>query len=307
VVDLVSVFTSTHGAPGHVYLTGASEGGIVTTLAVEQYPGVFDGGLAACGPIGDWNLQIDYFGDFRVLFDYFFPGLIPGSPTEIPDEVIDNFEDLYTNIIRPVVFAPSNQHLLDQLLKTAKVPFDKNDPTTIETSIHDGLWYDVFATNDASQKLGGQPFDNLKRIYLGSDHDLILNIMVERVSADPAATAEIAAHYQTTGILSRPLVTLHTTKDQQVPYRHEILYNRKVRDEGDAALHKNIPVFRYGHCNFKPVDVVRAFARLVRMATGQSISVQSAVDSQRSSSVTNVVTRQQPTILEPEQSTGQNR
>ena len=275
VVDLVSVFTSAHGAPGHVYLTGASEGGIVTALAIEQYPAVFDGGLAACGPIGDWNRQIDYFGDFRVLFDYFFPGLIPGSPTEIPEEVINNFDDLYTNMIRPVVFAPANRHLLDQLLKTAKVPYDKNDPTTIETSIHDALWYDVFATNDATLKLGGQPFDNMKRIYFGSDNDLRLNIRVERVSADAAATAEIAAHYQTTGALSRPLVTLHTTKDQQVPYVHEILYQRKVRATGSTPLHKNIPVFRYGHCNFKPIDVVRAFARLVNLATGQSISLQS--------------------------------
>jgi len=55
VVDLVGVFGGAHGAPGHVFLTGASEGGIVTALAIEQYPDVFDGGLATCGPIGDWS------------------------------------------------------------------------------------------------------------------------------------------------------------------------------------------------------------------------------------------------------------
>jgi hypothetical protein len=29
------------------------------------------GGLAICGPIGDFGQQINYWGDFRALYDYF--------------------------------------------------------------------------------------------------------------------------------------------------------------------------------------------------------------------------------------------
>ena len=65
-------------------MTGVSEGGLITALAIEQRPDVFDGGLSTCGPIGDFSQQINYFGDFRVLFDYFFPGVMPGSPISIP-------------------------------------------------------------------------------------------------------------------------------------------------------------------------------------------------------------------------------
>ena len=62
-------------APLHVYLVGASEGGLVTALALEKYP-MLSGGLAACGPVGDFRKQIDYFGDFLVLFNYFFPNVL---------------------------------------------------------------------------------------------------------------------------------------------------------------------------------------------------------------------------------------
>ena len=44
-------------------------------------------------------------------------------------------------------------------------------------------WYNVFATNDGIEKLGGQPFDNGWRWYTGSSDDLRLNIGVK-----PAAT-----------------------------------------------------------------------------------------------------------------------
>ena len=63
--DLVDIFKAKNSGTHHVYLTGASEGGLVTTLAVERFPTVFSGGLATCGPIGDFRKQINYWGDFR--------------------------------------------------------------------------------------------------------------------------------------------------------------------------------------------------------------------------------------------------
>jgi anti-sigma factor RsiW len=66
----------------------------------------------------------------------------------------------------------------------------------------------VFAINDAIVKLGGQLFDNARRLYLGSSNDLRLNLRVKRLSADAAALAEMAAPYDTTGVLARPLVIL---------------------------------------------------------------------------------------------------
>ena len=51
---------------------------------------------------------------------------------------------------------------------------------------------------------------------------------MQRFSADQAALDEIAAHYQTTGHLSVPLVTLHTTGDPLVLYWHATFYRGKT-------------------------------------------------------------------------------
>ena len=71
----------------------------------------------------------------------------------------------------------------------------------------------------------------------------------------------MAARYDTTGVLQRPLVTLHTLRDQQVPYRHEQLYALKTLASGAfLTRHVNIPVDRFEHCNFTPDEVLSAFA-----------------------------------------------
>ena len=70
--DLLALVTKAKtylkSSPGHVYMTGGSQGGLITTLAVERYPGVFTGGgLAACGPIGSYRRQLRYVADFRAV------------------------------------------------------------------------------------------------------------------------------------------------------------------------------------------------------------------------------------------------
>jgi pimeloyl-ACP methyl ester carboxylesterase len=262
-VDLVNIFIIAHGAPSHVYLAGVSEGGLITTLAIEQYSNVFDGGLASCGPIGDFREQINYFGHFRVVFDYFFPGLIPGSPIDIPPSLIDNWDSHYATIIKPAVLDPANADAVTQLLHVTGAAFDPSDPATKEASIDDLLWYNIFATNDAMIKLGGQPFDNQAYLYTGSSNDAQLNLSVQRFSASPSALAELEAYYQTTGQLTAPLVTLHTTLDPITPYWHETLYRGKVIVNDNIAKHDHTPITRYGHCNFTTTEVLGAFVLLV--------------------------------------------
>jgi hypothetical protein len=114
---------------------------------------------------------------------------------------------------------------------------------------------------DAAATLGGVPFDNVGRPYTGSNNDLLLNLFVPRVSADPAAIAAMTTAYRTTGVLQRPLITLHTLRDQQVPYIHEQLYALKTLASGSyLTRHLNIPIDRFEHCNFTPDEVLVSFA-----------------------------------------------
>jgi hypothetical protein len=267
VKELVAYFESRYREPDHVYLTGASEGGLVATLAVEQAPDVFSGGLATCGPVGDFRRQIDYLGDFRVLFDYFFPGVIPGNAIDPPSISQQDWENVYVPSITAALAAQPAR--LDTLLRVAHAPFDPNEPQTrIETAIG-VLWYNLFATTDAQQKLGGNPYDNSRRLYLGSGNDFRLNLLVDRFHADPGALAAIEDGYQTSGRLDAPLVTLHTTADPIVPYWHEPLYTLKALPSG--LLHTNLPVFRYGHCSFRAEDALVGLGLLVLKVEGREL------------------------------------
>lgn len=268
-VDLVDVFSNTYGSPVRVYLVGISEGGLITTLAVERYPDVFDGGLAACGPIGDFQKQLNYIGDFRVLFDYFFPGVLPGSTIEIPQELVDNWDDVYVTAIMDAISADPDAR--ERLLRVASVPADSTDPVTVDAAVLHLLWFAVHAGNDAFEKLGGQPLDNTGRRYHGGGRNSSLNRAVERFPADLAALDELKLHYRTSGILACPLVTLHTTDDPITPFWHEHLYRRKAFQAGAQPFLVNVTVDRYGHCNFTVVDLLVGFSVLVWEVTGEEL------------------------------------
>jgi hypothetical protein len=195
---------------------------------------------------------------------------MPGTPASIPQEAIDDWPRLWEETIKPVVFAPANAVTLLQLLRTARAPFITSNPATIETTVHDALWYSVFATNDITLKIHGQPFDNIGRWYSGSSNDSLLNREVERVMADPAALMAIDAGLQTSGHVTVPLVTLHTTLDQQVGFVQELYYGAKVLREGDPHRRIFYPVFRYGHCNFTPWEALLSFAILVSKVSGSA-------------------------------------
>ncbi|MBI5015162.1 MAG: prolyl oligopeptidase family serine peptidase [Deltaproteobacteria bacterium] len=264
IVHLVHYFTTSQGQPRRVLLVGASEGGLATALAVEQYPEVFAGGLATCGPVGDFRSQLNHVGDFRVVFDYFFPRLLPGSPVSVPAELMANWETNYAPLIATAI--ATRPHATEQLLRVTRAPVDPADPASAAETVLGILWYNVFATNDAIARLGGQPYDNSRRLYLGSDNDFLLNLVVPRFRANPLALAAIQSGFLTSGRLSSPLVTVHTTGDPIVPYGQEPLYTLKTILAGSARRHVELPVFRYGHCNFEADEVLTAFKLLAYLA-----------------------------------------
>jgi pimeloyl-ACP methyl ester carboxylesterase len=60
-----------------VLIVGASEGALIATMLLERFPQIYAGGMAIAGPLAGMPYQIKYLGDFRVVYDYFFPGLLP--------------------------------------------------------------------------------------------------------------------------------------------------------------------------------------------------------------------------------------
>lgn len=262
VAELLEAFPAAAGqSASRTYLLGASEGGIVATLFAERRPDLIDGALALCGPIGDFTAQVDYVGDFRVLFDYFFPNVLPGQPTQIPAELIAGWDTVYVPRVRAALTAsPSAAY---QLIKTSGAAIEPGNSSTVESTTVGLLWYSVFGTNDAAAKLGGNPYGNIGRWYGGSTNDFLLNLRVKRVARHPTAALALIA-YQTSGDPGVPVVTLHTTGDPIIPFWHERIYALKSGGSVPA-----IAIGRYGHCSFTPGEVVNAFGRLRQMTTGQ--------------------------------------
>lgn len=268
VLDLVNLYRAEQGAPTKVYLTGASEGGLITALLAEQHPEAFSGALAVCGPVGDFAYQMEYLGDARAAFQYFFPELIPGDPFRPAPELAAGWDDYYAATVKPALLAPANRKKLKQWVKAAKLPFDpKKSLSTMEDAARQVLGYAVMDMEDARETLGGMPFGNLDRQYKGA----ALNREVPRAAADAAALAEMRANYDTGGRPGIPLITVHTSLDPQVPYRHEKLYLGKTRKSGSyPKQHFNIRVDRYGHCKLSRDEVLLSFAALMLYADDAS-------------------------------------
>ncbi|MPZ20965.1 MAG: hypothetical protein GEV06_24140 [Luteitalea sp.] len=258
--DLVRLFHQRVGEPRRTYATGGSEGGLVATLLAERSPELFTGALAACGPIGGFRFQINYFVDFRALFDYFFPGVLVGSPIDIPAGEITAWLDgsLPAQVRARLEQGPARAL---ELMKVSRAPHDPDNFETVTSTALSVLAYNVLATNDARAKLGGNPFDNRARWYSGSSNDARLNRGVRRFAADPAAI-EALRQYETSGRLSIPLVTMHTTGDDTVPFTHEVLYSFKLQ-LADRGAFIPLPTLRYGHCDFTVPEVLTAFAVLL--------------------------------------------
>ena len=266
IANLAHIFALKKGIPSKIFMVGASEGGIITALSVEQRPDLFAGGVAACGPVGSFRLNIDYFGDARATFEYFFPGVIPGDPFDPPPALVHGWAEYYENTVKPILLHPANRARFNQWVQVANLPFDETDYlATAEVSAQDVLRYAVVNLADAADTLGGFPFGNQTRWYTGSQNDILLNLLVPRVAADPAALLEMRTEYLTSGVLERPLITLHTLKDQQVPYVHEEIYKLKTLASGSfLTRHLNIPIDRFEHCNFTSDEALFAFVVLLQ-------------------------------------------
>ncbi len=249
--------------PTRIFLVGVSEGALVAALTVEQHPRTFTGAMAVCGPIGNFQSQIDYFADFRVVFDFFFPSVLPGTAIDIPVELRQQWLSVYVPAVVEALAA--DPEATAQLLAVTGAPTDAADPTTVGATVTGILWYNVFGTADARDRLGGLAYDNVDRVYQGSSDDDALNQGVARFSAD-AAARDAVGRFETTARFEVPMVTQHTTGDPIVPVQQQALFGEKAAAEGTSALLDQTEIDRYGHCTFTAGELLAGFSQLTERA-----------------------------------------
>ncbi len=257
--QLIGLFTSKLGRPRNTYIIGHSLGGMVTLMAAEKNPGLFAGAMPMCSLVGGSRLETDYIGHVRVLFDYFYPGIIPGAPTAPPPDV--DFNDLVPAIIGAIFFNPAPAFELAGV-DQASIAFI--DFPELLTAILTALFFNFEATNDLVERAHGHSvFDNTATVYAGSLDDAALNAGVERIASTPDADNTLKHWYQPDGKLSLPVLTLHTTRDPLVPLFHEPVYAAIVDAAGKSDLLVQRVIDRFGHCTFTLAEQIDAFQDLV--------------------------------------------
>ena len=83
--QLRGVFASHFGQPRRTYLISSSLGGAMALRLAEENVNHYDGVMPTCGIVGGMPMVIDYFFTVRVLFDYFYPGVVPETPVSEMD------------------------------------------------------------------------------------------------------------------------------------------------------------------------------------------------------------------------------
>jgi len=268
---LLPLFRSSFGSPGSVYVIGHSMGGLIAVMLAEKHHGKYDGVLPICGAIGGAVMGSDYLTDVRILFDAYYPGVIPGSALDIPEGI-----DVMADVLSPAITA-----IMDDWASSMEMSFVEElgmywttYPELMNSTLN-GLWFNITATDDVMDRCGGVPFDNTEGYTHPSppifDPPILdeetLNSMVEQHTIDQNCYAYLKKWYEPDGRLRIPVLTLHESRDPVVPIKHEWEYASRVAAQGSSDWLVQRTEDAWGHCvNFSAADVKGAFDELVLWA-----------------------------------------
>ena len=264
--QLLGLFTSKFGKPARVYVAGASMGGLIAIRLIESWPTEFAGVLPACAMAGGLARQYDYTLNVRVLFDLFYPGVLPGTAVDVPSG-LNADQDIVAPAIAAMTGNPGGAVAIASITQTP-VPF-ANGPELFE-SIATALVGAAGYPEILELTHGAPYFDNTATTYTGvlpASTLAFINANVQRFTGSPAGRNALAHNYTPTGDLRIPALTLSTFRDPVVPGFHRLVYGQEVAALGGADLlvQRSVPgtFGGYGHCTFTPQELAGAFLDLV--------------------------------------------
>lgn len=261
--------------PDNVYLVGASMGGHITGVAIEQYPNTYDGAMPVCGVMGDYEL-FDYFLDINVTAQA-LAGVESGFPVG---------DDYATNDVATI------KSSLEMFPDT--FPFTLNDTGEAWKSIVEiesggdrpvfdqgFLFWNGFAgdflfgqgTGDGTiVRSPGVAVDNSDRVYqVDTDQALSpleveLNDDVTRVQADRQGRAGkgLSQVPKIDGDFRIPVLSLHTLGDLFVPFSMQQDYAERVAANGNSDLLVQRAIRDVRHCSFDQAEWEQGFSDLVQ-------------------------------------------
>lgn len=256
--QLRGIFKSKIGRPTRVYLVGTSLGGLIVVMLAERYPGQYDGAVSDGGLVGGGAFETKCLVDTRILFDYFFPGVIPGTVWDVPPGLDSGsaVSDIIDALLQGLGTGATQE-----FFTAAKLP--GNDLGELITAAVYEIVFLLDFGPSVMEITGGISYDNTKTAYSGSSDDTALNAGVGRFPGDLNAVNYLQRYYTPTGGLHIPVITLHATRDPISPILHEQIYADAVADAGASQylLQRTSDVF--GHTGATDADYEAAFFSLV--------------------------------------------
>lgn len=278
---LAKYFNGLVGKPNRTYIFGVSMGGHITAVSVEQYRNTYDGALAACGVLADYE-HFDYNLDVTLAAQQIGTGssIFPVDP------------DVYLNDTIPDIkgnleYSPGDWpgFLNSDGLNSDGVNF-KN---LVELRsggvrpIFEEAWQHWNGRTDFLLRRGirlptgtivrspGMALDNAYVTYqfdtdpaLTPDEEY-LNEDIFRVTYDPQGRHPngLAQMPPVTGNITVPVLTIHSLGDLFVPVHNEIIYAERVADQGRSDLLVQRAIRSVGHCGINSTEYITSFLDLV--------------------------------------------
>ncbi|WP_433790539.1 alpha/beta hydrolase family protein [Actinoplanes sp. CA-252034] len=255
------------------YISGASMGGHVTAVAIEEYPRTFAGAMPYCGVLGDAEL-FDYFLDANVT-----AAALAGVDIEFP---------LQPDAAYPARFAGQVARIKTALTGTEAGKTWSDVLERRSGGERPGFPAAYAYWNAASQ--GGLPFlfsvypglsggtagiapgnltDNRRTWYKATDRwwptaaERALNASVLRVARTAYPDRGLAGVPRIDGRPSVPVLSLHGVGDLFVPISMEQEYARRAAANGRSRLFVSRAIRTVAHCGFTQAELSRAFDELV--------------------------------------------
>ncbi len=276
---LSRLFNGLVGKPDRVYMTGASMGGHITAVAIEQYPNAFDAALPICGALGDYAL-FDYYLDFNVAAQQLgtdasqFP-VDPAQYIGVTVPAIKAGLEAFPGAW-PVALNADGEDLksLTELRSGGERPnFDEAFVfwNSIPTATGPGNFLFNLGLGDGTlPRAPGVGVDNIGVVYQFdtipalTPEEEALNDDIVRVAADPASFNQgLSQVPRISGDIGIPVLTLHNLGDLFVPILNEVEYAHRVADNGKSDLLVQRAIRGVVHCDFTTGEFVTAFLDLV--------------------------------------------
>jgi len=259
--QLRGLFASHFGQPRRTYLASSSMGAAVVLRLAEENPQLYDGVLPMCGIVGGAQMEVDYIFNVRLLFDYFYPGVLPGDAVNVP-EGLEFATDVVPAVVGAILADPGPAM---ELAGVDQVEIQYANLNQLISSILNPLFFGMggFFTDDLRERTHGHDFfDNTGTAYSGSSDDAALNAGVDHFASTPDARAFFEHWYEPDGRLAMPVLTLHS-RDPVVPQLHDAAYVAVVAAAGRSDLLVQRTVAGFGHCAWNVSQTLAGFQDLV--------------------------------------------